>query len=127
MVIPLDEVFSGAVGHIFWYEKTEHIVPEEEAFKIRQKAIADSINGAIQNAIYNRNSSDVGNAMQKGWNSANQQIDMIENGTEMKSIKIMIGLDNIINLIEETESNPNFRGWVNSYIISEIRQYYKNQ
>jgi hypothetical protein len=127
MVQSLNEVYEGAIGHIFWYEKTEYVVPDEESFKIRQKAIADSINSAIQNAIYNRNSSDVSIAMQKGWQSANQQIDMIENGTEMKSIRIMVGLSNIINLIEETESNPNFRGWVNDYIISEIKQHYKNK
>lgn len=127
MVQPLNEVYEGAIGHIFWYEKTEYVIPEEEAFKIRQKVMADSINSAIQNAIYNRNSGDVGIAMQKGWNSAKQQIDMMENGTEMKSIRIMIGLYNIVNLIEETEYNPNFRGWVNDYIISEIKHYYKNK
>jgi hypothetical protein len=127
MVQSLNEVYEGSIGHIFWYEKTEYVVPEEESFKIRQKAMADSINSAIQNAIYNRNSSDVSFSMQKGWQSANQQIDMMENGTEMKSIKIMVGLSNIVNLIEETESNPNFRGWVNDYIISEIKQYYKNK
>jgi hypothetical protein len=127
MVIPLSEIFEGAIGHIFWYEKTKYTVPEDDAFKMRQKSMADSINTAIQNAIFNGNQGDVGIAMQKGWNNAKQQIDMIENGTEMRSIAVMIGIENLPELVRQIEESSNFRGWVNPYLISQIKEHYNNK
>lgn len=123
---PLYDVYEGSAGLIYWMIKTDYEVPDEDAFKMRQKSMADSINAAIQNAIFNGNHGDIGIAMQKGWNNAKQQIDMIENGTEMRSMAVMIGIPNLPEIIKQTEESPNFRGWMNPYIINQIKEHYNN-
>jgi hypothetical protein len=122
---PLFDIYEGSSGLIYWMIKTDYEVPEEDAFKMRQKSIADSINSAIQNAIFNGDRAAVGIAMQKGWHNANQQIDMIQNGTEIRSIAVMIGLPNLLEIIEQIETESNFRGWMNPYLISQIKEHYK--
>jgi hypothetical protein len=124
---PLYDVYEGSAGLIYWMVKTDYTVPDEDAFKMRQKAMADSINSAIQNAIFNGNHGDVAIAMQKGWNNAKQQVDMIENGTEMRSMAVMIGIPNVPSIIKQIEETPNFRGWMNPYIIGQIKEHYENQ
>jgi hypothetical protein len=124
---PLYDVYEGSAGLIYWMVKTDHIVSDEDAFKMRQKAMADSINSAIQNAIFNGNRGDVGIAMHKGWNTANQQITMIENGTEIRSMAVMIGIPNIPSIIKQIEETSNFRGWMNPYLIRQIKEHYENQ
>jgi hypothetical protein len=123
MILPLSEIYYGAIGMIYWYEKTEHQVSEDEASKMRQKAMSDSINSALMNVIYNGNGGDLNIAMQKGWNSANQQIEMIENGTVMKHEVFMIGDLNNIDRLNQIQTNSSFRGWVNPYLIDQIKNF----
>ena len=128
MIIPLYDVYEGAIGAIFWLEKTDRIVSTDEEFKIRQKAISDMLNGAIQAASYSgaNQSMDVQTAMQRGWNEGNKQIETLQNGTEMKSLSVMVGIPNLIDVISDIEISPNFRGWVNPYLIKEIKEHYNN-
>jgi hypothetical protein len=124
----LNEATPGDFGLIYWNEKTSHTVSEEDAAKMRQKSISNMINGAIQTAMYsNANQSmEVETAMQRGWNEANKNIDMIQNGTETKFEMFLIGDPNTIPRLEEIESDPNFRGWMNPYLIDQIKSIQTN-
>jgi hypothetical protein len=122
----LYEVFDGSIGLIYWYEKTTKEITEDEAFLIRQRSMSNSINSAIQNAIYNGNGTEISIAMQKGWYDAKSQIDTIENGTVMKSMALMIGIPNLLDIIKQTEESMNFRGWTNSFLIDQIKDHYRN-
>jgi len=119
----LNDATDGSIGRIFWFEKTEKFVSQEDADKIRQKAMSDMLYGALQSAMYSgaNQSMDVNTAMQRGWREGNKQIDQMENGTEMKSEMFMIGDPNTIPRLIEIESNLNFRGWSNDYLISQIK------
>lgn len=121
----LSEIFNGAHGYVYWYMKTSQEVDEDTAQKIRQKAMSDMLYGAIQAAAYSgaNQSMDAHTAMQRGWNEANKQIEMLENGTEIHKEMFLIGDVNTIRRIHEIETHPDFRGWSNSYIIDEIKIY----
>ena len=120
----LNEATPGDFGLIYWNMKTSYLVSEEDAAKMRQKAMAEMINGAIQTAAYSgaNQSMDVQTAMQRGWNEANKNITTIENGTETKFEMFLIGDPNTIPRLQEIESDPNFRGWMNPYLIDQIKQ-----
>ena len=119
----LSEIFNGAHGYVYWLMKTSQEVSEEDAQKIRQKAMSDMLYGAIQTAAYSgaNQSMDAQTAMQRGWNEANKQIEMLEDGTEMHREMFLIGDPNTISRIQEIETNPDFRGWSNSYIMDQIK------
>lgn len=119
----LSEIFNGAHGYVYWFMKTSQEVSEEDAQKIRQKAMSDMLYGAIQTAAYSgaNQSMDAQTAMQRGWNEANKQIEMLEDGTEMHREMFLIGDPNTISRIQEIETNPDFRGWSNSYIMDQIK------
>jgi len=120
----LNEATPGDFGLIYWNMKTSYLVSEEDAAKMRQKAMAEMINGAIQTAAYSgaNQSMDAQTAMQRGWNEANKNITIIENGTETKFEMFPIGDPNTIPRLQEIESDPNFRGWMNPYLIDQIKQ-----
>jgi hypothetical protein len=119
----LNEPTLGACGLIYWFEKTEQTVDPREAEQIRQKAISDMLYGAIQSAAYsNANQSmEIQTAMQRGWNEGNKQIQMKEDGTEMKHEMFLVGDPNTVIRLEQIQSNPNFRGWTNPYLIEQIK------
>jgi hypothetical protein len=120
----LNDATLGAIGNIYWFEKTSREVPEHEVDKIRQKAMSDMLYGAIQSAMYSgaNQSMDVNTAMQRGWVEGNKQIDMVQNGTEMKHEMFLIGDPNTVPRLEQIQSNPDFRGWTNPYLIEQIKQ-----
>ena len=119
----LNEPTLGACGLIYWFEKTERVIPPEEVEKLRQKAMSDMLYGALQAAQYStaNQAMGVGTAMQRGWDEANKQIQMMENGTEMKQEMFLIGDPNTIPRLEQIQSSPNFRGWTNPYLIEQIK------
>ncbi len=96
---------------------------EDELQKLRQKNISDVLNSTILNHMYEPSKaiSDMQTVMQRGWNEANKQKSMIEDGTEMKKEIFMIGDPNTIPRIREIENSTNFRGWANEYIVTEIK------
>jgi hypothetical protein len=120
---PLSEIENGAIGLIYWYEKTSYEMDEKEIEKLRQKNISDTLNATLMNHMYEPSKAigDMQTVMQRGWNEAEKQRKMIEDGTEMKHEIFMIGDPNTIPRIKEIETSPNFRGWSNDYIISEIK------
>lgn len=118
----LNDTELGSIGDIYWYEKTSQKVTEEQIQAMRQKSMADAVNASIMTAMYNaaNQNQDVEMSMQKGWNEANKQIQMLENGTEMKSETFLIGDPNNSGRLKDIECSPNFRGWVNPYLIQQI-------
>ena len=121
---PLSEIESGAYGLLYWYEKTSYELPEKDLEKLRQKNISDTLNATLLNHMYEPGKAiqDMETVIQRGWNEANKQQKMIEDGTEMKHEIFMIGDPNTIPRIKEIESSLNFRGWSNPYIIEQIKQ-----
>jgi hypothetical protein len=119
----LNEATPGDFGLIYWNEKTSYEVSEERAQEMRQKAMSDMINATLQTNMYSTHNHQIGldTAMQRGWNEANKNIDMIQNGIETKLEMFLIGDPNTIPRIEEIESNSNFRGWTNPYLIEQIK------
>ncbi len=124
----LNEATPGDFGLIYWNEKTSYEVSEERAQEMRQKAMSDMINATLQTNMYSSSNQQIGldTAMQRGWNEANNNIDMIQNGTETKFEMFLIGDPNTIPRLEEIESNPNFRGWSNPYLIDQIKSIQTN-
>jgi hypothetical protein len=121
---PLSEIENGAIGLIYWYEKTSYEMDEKEIEKLRQKNISDTLNATLMNHMYEPSKAigDMQTVIQRGWNEAEKQKRMVEDGTEMKSELFIIGDPNTIPRLEEIERSPNFRGWANDYIISEIKK-----
>jgi len=121
---PLNEIEPGAYGLIYWYEKTSYEMSDKEVERLRQKNISDTLNSTLMNHMYvpGKAIGDMQTVIQRGWNEANKQQKMIEDGTEMKREIFMIGDPNTIPRIKEIESSPNFRGWTNPYLIQLIKQ-----
>lgn len=125
---PLFEISEGAVGSIHYLVKTEQKVSEEEKERIRNKMMADFVHGAIMTASYEPSKAmDIQTALQRGANEANKNIDMQENGTEMKTEIVLVGDSSAIETISEIESSPGFRGWVNPNVINQIKDFYENE
>lgn len=124
----LNEATPGDFGLIFWNEKTSYEVSEERAQQMRQKAMSDMISATLQTNMYSTPNQQMGldTAMQRGWNEANKNIDMIQQGTETKNEMFLIGDPNTIHRIEEIELGPNFRGWMNPYLIEQIKSIETN-
>lgn len=122
------EIKSGECGKVYWYEKTNRQLTEEEIEQIRSKSIRDWTNIAISSAMYNDGpkvlSPDV--AISRGWDEARKQIDLLESATEIKSEWVLIGDSNTISRIAEIESSSNFVGWVNSNIMDQIKSHYES-
>jgi hypothetical protein len=119
----LNEPTQGACGLIYWYERTKSEVPQNQVDQMRQKAMSDMLYGAIQTASYSgaNQSMDIQTAMQRGWNEANRQVEMIERGTLMKQEMFLIGDPNTIPRLTEIENDPNFQEWINPYLIQQIK------
>jgi hypothetical protein len=124
----LNEANPGDFGLIYWNEKTSYEVSEERAQEMRQKSISDMINATLQTNMYSSSNQQMGldTAMQRGWNEANKNIEMIQNGTETRNEMFLIGDPNTIPRLVEIESDPNFRGWMNPYLIEQIKSIESN-
>lgn len=124
----LNEANPGDFGLIYWNVKTSYQVSEERAQEMRQKAMSDMINATLQSNMYSTPNQQTGldTAMQRGWNEANKNIDMLENGTETKHEMFLIGDSNTVPRLIEIESDPNFRGWLNPYLIEQIKSLKDN-
>jgi hypothetical protein len=122
-MVPLSDIENGAIGLIYWYEKTSYEMSEKEIEKLRQKNVSNTLNATLMNQMYEPTKAigDMQTVMQRGWNEANKQQKMIEDGTEMKHELFMIGDPNTIPRIREIESSSKFRGWANDYIVSQIK------
>ena len=120
---PLSEIENGAIGLIYWYEKTSYEMDEKEIEKLRQRNISNTLNATLMNHMYEPGKAigDMQTVIQRGWNEAEKQKRMVEDGTEMKSELFIIGDPNTVPRLEEIERSSNFRGWSNDYIISEIK------
>ena len=120
---PLSEIENGAIGLIYWYEKTSYEMDEKEIEKLRQRNISNTLNATLMNHMYEPGKAigDMQTVIQRGWNEAEKQKRMVEEGTEIKSELFIIGDPNTVPRLEEIERSSNFRGWSNDYIISEIK------
>jgi hypothetical protein len=121
---PLSETEPGSYGLIYWYEKTSYEIPEKDLEKLRQKNISDTLNATLLNHMYEPGKAiqDMSTVIQRGWNEAEKQRRMVEDGTEMKNEIFMIGDPNTIPRIKEIETSPDFRGWANPYLIQQIKE-----
>lgn len=120
---PLNEIENGAIGLIYWFEKTSYEMNEKEIEKLRQRNISNTLNATLMNQMYEPTKAigDMQTVIQRGWNEAEKQRRMVEDGTEMKHEIFMIGDPNTIPRLEEIEGSKNFRGWSNPYIIQMIK------
>jgi hypothetical protein len=120
----LNEINPGALGLIYWYERTSHELSEKELEKLRQKNVSDALNATLMNHMYEPSKAigDMSTVIQRGWNEANKQKAMMEDGTGMMKEMFMIGDPNTLSRISEIESSPNFRGWSNPYLIQQIKE-----
>lgn len=120
---PLLEAEPGAIGFIYWYVKTSYEMSEKDVEILRQKNISDALNATLMNHMYEpgKGIGDMQTVIQRGWNEADKQKRMIESGTEMKQEMFLIGDPNTLPRIIEIESSSDFRGWVNPYLINQIK------
>ena len=118
----LYEALPGSVGKIYWYSRIESKLADTEIEVIRQKAVSETLKATLTNLMYEPGKAinSLDGVIQRGWNDAKQQIELLENGTTIKSQYIMI--DNTsIDAIKEIESEPNFLNWTNPFLIDEIK------
>jgi|LakMenEpi03Aug12_release.lakeMendotaPanAssembly.Ray.scaffolds.fasta_scaffold1130617_2 hypothetical protein len=118
----LYEALPGSVGKIYWYASIERKLADAEIEVIRQKAVSETLKATLTNLMYEPGKAinSLDGVIQRGWNDAKQQIELLENGTTIKSQYIMI--DNTsIDTIKEIESESNFLNWTNPILIDEIK------
>lgn len=118
----LYEALPGSVGKIYWYERIERKLADAEIDRIRQRAVSDTLNATLTNLMYEPGKAihTLDGVIQRGWNDAKQQIEMLEQGTIIKSEYVMVD-SNLKLQIEEIESDPTFLNWTNPYLIEEIK------
>jgi hypothetical protein len=123
---PLYEIQEGAVGIIYWYEKTDYVVPQEEVNKMRQKAVSDTLNATLTNLMYEHSKAinTLDGVFQRGWNEANKTIKMMEDGTSMRQTLVLVGDENSLSEITAIETKPDFREWANPFLIQQLKRYY---
>ena len=120
----IGDLFSadkGSIGRIYWTVRRVIEMSEEKKQEIRQKSIADTLNAALQNAMYNQNSQMDG-AIQRGWLEGNKQINILEDQTHIQSEVFMIGDPSTLARIFEIETTPGFLNWTNPHLIDEIKK-----
>jgi hypothetical protein len=123
---PLYEIQEGAIGIIYWYEKTDYTVPQEEVDKMRQQAVSDTLNATLTNLMYEPNKaiSTLDGVFQRGWDDANKAIKMMEDGTSMRQTLVLVGDENSLAEITAIETKPDFREWANPFLIQQFKRHY---
>jgi hypothetical protein len=126
---PLYEIHEGAIGIIYWYEKTDYVVPQEEVDKMRQKAVSDTLNATLTNLMYEPGKAigTLDGVFQRGWNDANKAIKMMEDGTSMRQTLVLVGDDNSLAEIASIETKPDFREWANPFLIQQFKNHYNER
>jgi hypothetical protein len=126
---PLYEIQEGAVGIIYWYEKTDYVVPQEEVDKIRQQAVSDTLNSTLTNLMYEPSKAinTLDGVFQRGWNDANKAIKMMEDGTSMRQTLVLVGDENSLAEIIAIETKPDFREWANPFLIQQFKRHYNER
>jgi hypothetical protein len=119
----LNDSEPGSMGYIYWMEKTQYEMSEMEIEKLRQKNISDALNSTLLNHMYEPGKAigDMQTVIQRGWNEANKQKMMMEDGTEMKREMFLVGDPSTIERLIEIETSSNFRGWTNPHLIQMIK------
>lgn len=114
---------KGNIGRIYWMVTRVTEINDSQKQDIRQKSISNMLNAALSNAMYNQYASnEMQSVISRGWKEANNQINMLENQTNIESDIFMIGDPGTIKRINEIESSPNFNGWVNPQLIEDIKR-----
>lgn len=126
---PLYEIQEGSIGIIYWYEKTNYVIPQEEIDKMRQKAVSDTLNATLINMMYEpqKATSRLDRVFQRGWDDANKAITMMENGTSMRQTLVLVGDDNSLSEIIAIETKPDFREWANPFLIQQFKNHYNER
>ena len=118
----LHEVNLGAVGKIYWYTKVHKELAEKEIEKIRQQSISNTLNAALTNMMYEHSKSlgSLDGVIQRGWNDAKHQIDLLETGVAIRSEYVILGDDTKETLVD-IEMSEGFHEWCFPYLIDEIK------
>jgi len=126
---PLYEIQEGAIGIIYWYEKTDYVVPQDEIDKMRQKAVSDTLNATLTNLMYEPSKAigTLDGVFQRGWDDANKAIKMMEDGTSMRQTLVLVGDANSLAEIAAIEADPNFREWANPFLIQQFKRHYNER
>lgn len=120
----LYEVSSGAIGKVYWYANIHRELAEKEIEKIRQQSISNTLTATLTNMMYEPGKAiqSLDGVIQRGWDDAKQQIEMLENGIAIKWEYVQIG-DNTKEHIGAIERSEGFREWLNPYLIDEIKSF----
>jgi hypothetical protein len=120
----LYEVSSGAIGKVYWYANIHRELAEKEIEKIRQQSISNTLTATLTNMMYEPGKAIQGldGVIQRGWDDAKRQIEMLENGIAIKWEYVQIG-DNTKEHIGAIERSEGFREWLNPYLIDEIKSF----
>lgn len=126
---PLYEIQVGSIGIIYWYEKTDYVIPQEEIDKMRQKAVSDTLNATLINMMYEpqKATSRLDGVFQRGWNDANKAIKMMEDGTSMRQTLVLVGDESSLAEIIAIETKPDFREWANPFLIQQFKNHYNER
>jgi hypothetical protein len=119
----LFEFELGSVGKIYWSVSITRELAESEIEKIRQKSISDTLNSTLINMMYEPSKAinSLDGVIQRGWNDAKVQIEMLENGEMIKFDWFMVD-ENSNKKLKDIEMSEGFRGWLNPLLIQEIKE-----
>lgn len=126
---PIYEIQEGSIGIIYWYEKTDYVVPQEEIDKMRQKAVSDTLNATLTNLMYEPQKAigTLDGVFQRGWNDANKAIQIMENGTSMRQTLVLVGDESSLAEIIAIETKSDFREWANPFLIQQFKRHYNER
>lgn len=118
----LFEATPGAVGQIYWYVTVHRELAEKEIDRIRQQSISETLNSTLVNMMHEPGKAinSMEGVIQRGWNDAKQRIEMLENGTDIKTEYVMID-DTIKEQISSIETSEGFKSWLNPTLIEQIK------
>jgi hypothetical protein len=113
----------GAVGKIYWLISVHRELAETEIDKIRQRSISETLNATLINMMHEPGKAinSLDRVIQRGWNDAKVQIEMLENGWMVKFDWLMID-ENSNKMLKQIEDSEGFKEWLNPLLIQEIKE-----
>ena len=120
---------NGEILKVAFVKRRPFSLKEDEKMKARQSSVSSQINSVISQMAYGQASSaDLSNVFQKGWDSANKNIEEVERGTTViESTWVQIGDPELSLTLKAIESDPNFDSWLDPDLIEQIKKSFPSE
>jgi hypothetical protein len=115
---------KGEILKVAFIQKRPFSFEEKEKINLRKNGISAQINSVLSQMVYGQASvADLSNAIQSGWKTTNSHIQKTEEGLqETRTVWIQVGDKDLSSQISAIESDKNFVGWVDQFLIDELKR-----